>query len=448
MRPRAKSRWIAALAVAGLVGGGWACGSIAPDGPNSKDRGEGDAMTFPPGTIPEAGFPFEGFEFDGGRGFPFGDGEVGFDARFFDREAFQDGNDFFEDGNDLADRNVFDGGFEDDGGFFEDDSGFFFDSGPPDAGPPWDGGAPVTIASGEQEPVALALDGTNVYWENSGGTVLACPLAGCPNNVPTLLAFNGQSFFDSSESMAAGSSTAFFLGVSAIDSCPSGGCGLAPKTYWSPVPSDAGLDASQEDFDAGIASPRGVVSDSTSLYFTDGTTVYSCPIASTCSSPKTLFSTPFDSVGSLAVGAGQVYFVENGEAAEGGILAVPIGGGATARVVCKSSLLFDVNSIVASGSYVYFTSGDDSSSIYECPAGGGTATIFASDEFPFALAADSANLYWTNADGAGVIGTCPLGATCTGSRTVASNQDRPNAIAVNATTVYWTTQTAIRSAAK
>jgi hypothetical protein len=407
------------LAMFGLVGGAWACGAIAADHGNVPDESDGDGVPTGPHVLPEGGFPFESSLFDGGvdREFPFFDAEFGFDGESFDGESFD---------GEFADTEFFDGEL--------------FDSGTPDAGPPWEGGTPVTFASGEQAPLSLALDDANVYWQNRGGTVLSCPLSGCPGNVPTLLAFNGQ-LFSEFESTAAARSTVFFLSSLAIDSCAGGGCGLAPSTYWTTPGNDGGGFS-----DAGIGSLNAVITDTSNVYFADGSMLYSCPIASICDSPTTLFST-LGTIGPLAVTAGEVFFVDRGDSPTGGILAVPIAGGSS-RLVCQSSVLVDVRAIVASGAYIYFTTGDDSSSIYQCLAVGGGPTIFASDEFPFGLAADSTSLYWTNAESSGVIGTCPLGAGCVGSRTIASGEDEPLAIAVNATTVYWTTETAIRSAVK
>jgi hypothetical protein len=48
----------------------------------------------------------------------------------------------------------------------------------------------VAFAS-KETPLALAVDEGYVYWENVGGALLDCPVAGCPGGVPTILAFNG-----------------------------------------------------------------------------------------------------------------------------------------------------------------------------------------------------------------------------------------------------------------
>ncbi len=429
MKPRARSRSLAMLSVAGFVGGAWACGATAVEIPGTEIEPDGQV---PPAG--DSGFPSDGgFPFDG----DFFDSEFPFDGEFDGGDAFD--GDFF-DGE--FDGDFFDGEFDDgrafDGDFFDGE----FDGGgpPPDAGPRWDGGVPVTFASGEQ-PVALALDDGNVYWQNDNGTVVDCPLAGCAGNVPTLLAFNGSGSSGLElESIAAGESTAFFLtSSSAIDACPSGGCRLAPTTYWG----------STSDFDAGFDGGDGlsaVLSDASNLYFADSLSVFSCPIGSSCSSPRTLVSTESGNLGVLAITASEVFYVVGADDFTQRIRAVPIAGGAP-RVVCKSSsgVLSDIHSMVVAGGYVYFTAFGDSS-IFECPAGGGTLTTFAQNESPYALATDGASVYWTAQGGS--VGTCPVGAQCFASRTIASGQDNPRAIAVNSTTVYWTTATSIFSAVK
>ncbi len=310
-----------------------------------------------------------------------------------------------------------------------------FDVGAPDSGPPWDGGLPVAIATHE-DPVALALDDTYVYWVNSGGTVLDCPVAGCPSNVPTILALDAEGY--GSQTLAAGDLTAFFVDTSYnIDTCAGAGCGLAATKYESGEV-EGGLYYYFYD---------SLITDSANTYFTEGSTIYSCPLGATCSAPVSLHTVTKSSVGLLAVSSANLFFVREGYSADS-IRSVPIGGGSS-TLVCDSSTLADAESMVYAGGYVYFTSGYTPGTIYQClAAGGGSPTVYATDTQPYGLATDGTNLYWTNYAGSASVATCAVGATCTSPRTVASGQDYPTSIAVNAASVFWITETDIYAAAK
>jgi hypothetical protein len=446
MKPTARSHLVVVLTAASVVASAWACGSSELDLP---DGGDAEPPQDAPviydgghiGYYTDGGSPDSGL-YDGVVGYDGYDNEGGFDGYPYDSYPvdgyYEDGYPY--DGNDY-DGYLYDGGFAYDGEFF--------DGNPPavDAGPPWSGSlTPVTVASG-YEPLALAVDNTTVYWQNSGGTVLDCPASGCPGNIPTLLAFNGSEgyFGPISEAIAAGSSSAIYLTSSrALDSCASGGCGNAPTTYFAGPPDE--IDGG--GFDGGGNVFSELITDSSNVYFTDSFSLYSCPIGSTCASANVLLTVPAGSLNALAVAGGELYYVDDGPYTQS-IRAIPIGGGKV-RVVCESSILSQVNALVVSGGYAYFTANFDSASIYECPAAGSgaTPTVFATDVYPDGLAADGTSVYWTNNVSSGSIGTCAIAATCGGSNTVASNQDYPGAIAVNSSAVFWTTETAIYSATK
>jgi hypothetical protein len=301
----------------------------------------------------------------------------------------------------------------------------------------------VTIASAEQQPASLAVDETRVYWTIGGGVAFDCPVAGCPDNTPTLLTLHAAQSAGSGmeEEIAAGSSTAFLIDDSSnLDSCAADGCSLMPTLYFGTL--DGG--------DAVTSSIRSILSDSSTLYFTDGESIYSCPVASTCSSPSVLLVKTSAFIGYLAVSAGEVFYVD-GASYPMRLRAVPVAGGGRPRVVCKDTplnALSGVTALVASGGYVYLTTSNDPTSIYSCPTSASDAdlAVFARGDGLYGLAADETSLYW--AEGSGVIGVCPLGPSCMGGRAVASSQNGPQLVAVNSTAVFWTTSTGIFSAAK
>jgi hypothetical protein len=360
-------------------------------------------------------------------------------------DGFYSDNDFYEgayEDGEYAEGGYNEAGYYDgeytEGGYYDSE---FYDGYPSDApyadvvpvdsGPSWDGGSAIVIATSEQ-PANLALDSTYVYWENSTGSVVNCPLAGCPDNIPSILSINGGGNA-SYQTLGVGAGTSFFLDPSSnIDSCAGGGCGNSPTVY-------------EEADDAGYGFYQ-LVTDTANVYFTDTISIFSCPLGSTCDSPKTLATSTGAELGPLYSTGNTVFFADDGTVTQS-IRAVPIEGGKAPRI-CTSPLLGDVESLVVSGGYVYFTTADDVSSIYQCPMGGGSPEVYASDESPLSLATDGVSLYWTNYVGNGNVVTCALGSTCSDPRTVAASQDSPYAIAVNSSDVYWTTTSAIYRAAK
>jgi hypothetical protein len=435
-----RSLALGVLIAGGLVTGTWACGSAtgldlddsgistgSPDGDHPDASTDGpsrdDVVTHPPdGPGQPDVFPPP---FDGPNDVfppPFDVFPPPFDAPF---DVFPPPFDVFPPPFD-----VFPPPFDSPFDVFPPPFDAPFDVGPPDSAPPWDGGVPITIATDEQ-PANLAVDGNYIYWENSSGSALDCPLTGCPSNTPTILSI-GDVGYASFGTLAVGGGSAFF--VDALDNiadCSGAGCGNSPTSF-SSSPTE---------------SYQSLVNDAANLYFTDTTSIYSCPLGGTCAFPNTLATAPSAYLGPLAVSSTEVYFVDDGPVTQS-IRAVPIAGGKE-RKVCVSSVLEDVVAMVVTPAYVYFTTYDDPSSIYQCStAGGSPPSVYMSDTDPYGLATDGASLYWTNNVGLGSVATCPIGAFCSNPKSVAIDQDTPLAVAVDATHVYWSTTSAIYRANK
>jgi hypothetical protein len=431
-------------------------GTVAADGPEASDgSAEAGADSNDAAYGPEASDASDADDSNEG------DANDGGDANEGDTNDGGDANEGdANDGGDSNEGDADDGGEANDGG----DAGLVCDYSPytaafsatPGTWPPWDGGAPKVFLS-SAEVYELALDDTNVYWSQGGG-VVDCPVSGCPGHLPLLLS-DRSNYKYTIEDIAVGASTVFFFGPQSLQvpleilSCGSGGCFDSPSTLWaSPGASDGG-NGVQSDL-----SPF-LVTDTSNVYFTDGASLYACPVGTSCPSPFVLLSGSIDPLGPLAVSGGDLYYVDSSPSAML-LRAIPITGG-TPRVVCESSALAGAASLVVAGGYAYFTSYcracsnqcyPSSAPIFQCPADGSSPTpaVFVTDVDPTALAADGSSLYWTNwPDGASTVATCALGAYCADPRLVGSVQDYVSInLAVNASAVFWAGQETLYWAAK
>jgi hypothetical protein len=309
-----------------------------------------------------------------------------------------------------------------------------------------------------QSPVALVVDESYVYFENVGGAILACPVAGCPSEGPTVLTLHGGSWA-AGPTLAAGDSAAYFTafpGDDRIESCRGDGCCLNPSTFVGPAP------------EGGTYAPIGA--DPKYLYFGEdtasGSSTLSCPLGDLCTRPQVLeyiaayYGYPYSGyTTSFATDRGILYVASIGYAPG------PYGGfysvseiDTNAHDAGFQSLHCSMNPpTVEYGGYA-------SDGVTSMVAAGGSAYIitqlnlgiarcsgtspYLADEPAVALATDGTSLYWTNYGPKATVATCLVGDTCTSPRTIASDQDYPRYIAVNSSRVYWTTPTEIWSAAK
>ena len=295
----------------------------------------------------------------------------------------------------------------------------------------------ITLASGEQLPSGLAVDGTAAYWTNasspnvmgggnlSNGSVRKCAVGGC-NLQPTTLA-SGQA---APGSIAVDATRVYWgnLGINgfgtdgSLQACALGGCGAMPA-----------------QLEQG-AGPESLAVDATRVYWTvsgNGVgSLWSCAVAG-CSPTQMAVVQGFPN--NVAVNATTLAWTSY-QGSFGGSVWTCTPGACT-----PTMLLSSPNAPVGfamDAQNVYFTAGD---AVMKCALGGCNGqptTLAAGLGAPSSIVTDGVNVYFAvtpMGPGAAVM-RCSVNG-CNGQpTTVASGPGlvTPSALAVDATAVYWT----------
>jgi hypothetical protein len=311
----------------------------------------------------------------------------------------------------------------------------------------------VALASGQEAPVAIAVDGVNVYWMNlgtnattdakaplgwTGGQVSKCPVAGC-GGAPVVLASNlAQGASAEAPAPFASDGVSVYWSTDSgprIVKCGVGGCGDQPEVI-------------------GPQGAQGLAVFQGSVYWTEfSAELYTCPIAGCGSSEAALWSAGYSpcDVG-VAVDASGIYWVAQ---APNTLFGCPLGGcaGGPTVLMAGSADVADVRQVALDANNVYFTDGNplQLGMILACAKSGcgATPTVLASGlDAPIAIATDGINVYWTETGpdvvagapvtGAGLVRKCAVAGCGNAPTNVATGLTGPGALALDDANVYWT----------
>ena len=308
---------------------------------------------------------------------------------------------------------------------------------------------PVVIASGQQAPVAIAVDGANIYWMNlgtnpttdakaprawTGGQILRCPVGGC-GGAPLVLASNlTQGSVQAPAAFASDGQSLYWSTLSGVERCGLAGCGDQPQAL------------SQQETD-GLAVFQGT------LYWTQfAAELYDCPVGGCGGSVTTLWSAGYSpcDVG-VAVDASGIYWVAQGPAT---LYSCPLGGcgGTPTTLMASTETVAAAREVALDANNVYFTDGNPMiGMIVACAKSGcGPApTVLASAlDAPVGITTDGINVYWTETGpdflagspvtGTGSVRKCAVGGCGNAPINIATGLTSPGAIALDDAYVYWT----------
>jgi hypothetical protein len=249
---------------------------------------------------------------------------------------------------------------------------------------PKGGGASATLTITPNQPMALTMDSSALYWGYLPGScgpvqpgIEGCPLTGCP--LPNSIATSpGEPL-----GIAIGAGVLYWS------------CAGAPATIRT-----VGISGGAVGTLASATSPRALATDGLNAYWADEGTapshadgaVRTCPLAGCAAGPRTIVGA-LGAASLLALDASNVYVVTS-TATEDAIVSCPLSG-CSSPTTLAATALGQTHGLAVDSTRVYFTNGGIA---YAAPLLGGAPTPLAPPDLATYITADATAVYWASTD--------------------------------------------------
>ena len=278
---------------------------------------------------------------------------------------------------------------------------------------------PALVASGQTLASVLTVSDAGVFWANENGqldgsTIRGCPLAGCDAGATTLAA--GQ---NTQIALVADDTTVYWgsgdsQGQPGISSCSATGC-ASPTTI----------------FQSSNALSIGV--DQANVYWTDGSTLWSCPKTGCTAAPSQL-ATGLQRATGIVVAGSMLYWANtNGSSIQSCALPSCAGGANTVATLAGSP-----GTMALSGTTLFLSATVNAQGrIYSCAASGcgSNPSVLVSGVSPSSLAVDGTRFYWNEEQ---AIVACPqAGCGTANPAMIVTDISSVYAFGLQAGVLYW-----------